>query len=73
MYDYRTKQNPWIASSPEGVVYDPTYSSTKDLVEVKAPLSVKEMTIEEAHSMSKSFCLEKKLRDDGSIVFSLKK
>ncbi len=54
MYDYRTK-NLWLVSSPEGVVYDPTYSSTKDLVEVKAPFSVKGMTIEEAHSTSMSF------------------
>ncbi len=71
MYDYRTKQNPWLASNPEGVVCDPSYSSTKDLVEVKAPLSVKEMTIEEAHSIH--FVKKKIERDDGSIVFSLKK
>ncbi len=64
-----SSENPRLAASPDGVVYDPTYSSQKGLVEVKTPFLVKEMTIKETHAMSKSFGLETTERDDGFIVF----
>ncbi len=67
-----SSENPWLSASPDRVVHDRVFTPPKGLVEVKTPFSVKGMTIEEACSRSKSFCLEKTERD-GSVVFSLKK
>ena len=50
--------NPWIAASPDGVVRNPGDTS-KGLVEVKNPFSMKDKSLAEA-CKSSAFCLENK-------------
>lgn len=50
-------EHPWLAASPDGVVYDPNFDPPQGLVEFKNPYTTRDKTIEEAAG-SKSFCLQ---------------
>ena len=50
-------ENPWLAASPDGLVFDPQENPPEGLVKFKNPYSVKDKTLEEAASSSKTFCL----------------
>jgi len=52
-----SSENPWLAASPDGLVFDPKEDPPNGLVEFKNPYSVKEKTLEEATVSSKTFCL----------------
>jgi len=49
-------EHPWLAASPDGLVYDPNFNPPQGLVELKNPYSTKDKMVEEA-AASKSFCL----------------
>ena len=49
--------NPWLAASPDGLVYDPKADPLQGLVEFRNPYSVREMTLLEAATNCKTFCL----------------
>jgi len=49
--------NPWLAASPDGLVYDPTETSPYGIVEYKNPYSVRNKTLHEAATTKKGFCL----------------
>ena len=57
--------NPWLAASPDGLVYDPKANPPQGLVEFKNPYSVREKTLEEAATSCKTFCLA--LNNDGKL------
>ena len=57
--------NPWLASSPDVLVYDPKANPPQGLVEFKNPYSVREKTLEEAATSCKTFCLA--LNNDGKL------
>ena len=50
-------KHPWLAASPDGLVYDPNFDPPQGLVEFKNPYANRDKTVEEAAS-SKSFCLQ---------------
>ena len=54
--------NPWLAASPDGLVYDPP----QGLVEFKNLYSVRDKTSEEAVASCKTFCLTK--NNDGKLA-----
>ena len=49
--------NPWLAASPDGLVYDPTENLPHGIVEFKNPYSVRNSTLREAAINKKGFCL----------------
>jgi len=49
---------PWLAASPDGLVFDPLEDPPQGLVEFKNPYGVRDITLEEAATTSKTFCLE---------------
>ena len=49
--------NPWLGASPDGLVHDPTSDPPDGLVEFKNPYTARNMTLDEAVSTVKSFCL----------------
>ncbi len=49
--------HPWLAASPDGIVYVPNFDPPQGLVEFKNPYTTRNKTIEEAAG-SKSFCLQ---------------
>ena len=51
--------NPWLAASPDGLVYYPQADPSQGLVEFKNPFSVRDKTLEEAVASCKTFCLTK--------------
>ena len=57
--------NPWLAASPDGLVYDPKADPPQGLVEFKNPYSVREKTLEEAATNCKTFCLT--VNNDGRL------
>ena len=57
--------NPWLAASPDGLVYDPQADSPQGLVEFKNPYSVRDKTLEEAATGCKTFCLT--INKDGKL------
>jgi len=50
--------NPWLAASPDGLVYDPTENPPHGIVEFKNPYSVRNNTLREAAITKKGFCLD---------------
>lgn len=48
--------NPWLAASPDGLVYDPTENPPHGIVEFKNPYAVRNNTLHEA-AIKKGFCL----------------
>ena len=61
--------HPWLAASPDGIVYDPNFDPPQGLVEFKNPYTTRNKTIEEA-AESKSFCLQ--LDEDGKLYLPKK-
>ena len=61
-------KHPWLAASPDGIVYDPSFNPPQGLVELKNPYSARDKTVEEAAS-SKSFCL--KLDNGGKLCLPI--
>ena len=57
--------NPWLAASPDGLIYDPQADPPQGLVEFKNPYSVRDKTLEEAATSSKTFCLT--INKDGKL------
>ena len=57
--------NPWLATSPDGLVYDPKADPPQGLVEFKNPYSVRGKTLEEAATSCKTFCLT--INNDGKL------
>ena len=57
--------NPWLAASPDGLVYDPKADPPQGLVEFKNPYSVRGKTLEEAATSCKTFCLT--INNDGKL------
>ncbi len=59
-------ENPWLASSPDGVVYDPDDSiQPLGIIEIKNPYSLRQLTLAESIKNS-SFCLELNKNDGTS-------
>ena len=52
-------ENPWLAASPDGLVYDRDAAHPYGLLEIKNPYSIHHLSLAEAVKTS-SFCLEKK-------------
>ena len=57
--------NPWLAASPDGLVYDPQADPPQGLVEFKNPYSLRDKTLEEAATTCKTFCLT--INKDGKL------
>ena len=51
-------EHPWLAASPDGLVYNPSFDPPQGLVELKNPYAMKDKTVEEVAAGSKSFCLK---------------
>ena len=51
--------NPWLATSPDDKVHDPSATPPYGLAEYKNPHSAEQLTIPEACQQLKHFCLEK--------------
>ena len=49
--------NKWLAASPDGLVNDPTYPDPLGIVEYKNPYKFRNMTLVDAATQSKDFCL----------------
>ena len=49
--------NPWLAASPDGLVYNPTENPLHGIVEFKNPYSVRNNTLHEAAITEKGLCL----------------
>ena len=49
--------NPWLAASPDGPVYDPTESYPNRVIEFKNPYTARNITLKEATDKT-TFCLE---------------
>lgn len=49
---------PWLAASPDGLVEDPQHSPSKGIVEFKNPYAARDMTIHDAVTKLKNFCLK---------------
>ena len=62
---------PWLASSPDGTVVDPSADKCTGFVEYKNPFTQKDLMIGEACN-NKTFCLEKQEKA-GREVYSLKR
>ena len=62
-------EHPWLAASPDGLVYDPSFDPPQGLVELKNPYATKDKTVEEAVAGNKSFCLK---IDEGGKLYLLK-
>lgn len=52
-------KNPWLAASPDDRIYDPQTSPPHGLAEYKNPSSARDMTIGEACTQVKGFCIKK--------------
>ena len=52
-------ENPWLAATPDSRVYDPQSSQPHGLVEYKNPSTAQYMTIDEACTQIKGFCIKK--------------
>ena len=50
--------NQWLATNPDGLVFDPLEEHPQGLVELKNPYTVRDMTLEEAAMSCKMICLE---------------
>ena len=48
-----SKQPPWIAASPDGMVTDSSHTPSEGLVELKNPSCVQDITIAEACEMKR--------------------
>ena len=57
--------NPWLAASPDGLVFDPLEDPPQGLVELKNPYTIRDMTLDEAATNCKTFCLGK--NSDGNL------
>lgn len=51
------QEDPWLAASPDDLVYDPTASPPNGLAEYKNPYTSRNLTIAEACGTQKGFCL----------------
>ena len=51
-------EHPWLAASPDGLVYDPVESPPYGVVEFKNPYSVRNLQLTEAAIKNKGFCLQ---------------
>ena len=49
--------DPWLAASPDGIIYDPRNPECIGIVEIKCPYKMREKTLAEACQMA-TFCLE---------------
>ena len=49
--------NPWLGASPDGLVHNPTSDPPDGFVEFKNPYASRNITLDEAVSKVKSFCL----------------
>ena len=50
--------HPWLAASPDGLVYDPTEDPPYGVMEFKNPYSVRDVALREAATKVKGFCLQ---------------
>ena len=50
-------ENPWLAASPDGLVHDPSTDPPDGIVEYKNPYVARNMTLTEAMTKVKNFCL----------------
>ena len=57
--------NPWLAASPDGLVFDQLEDLLQGLVELKNPYEVRDITQQEAAATIKTFCLE--INSDGKL------
>ena len=53
-----SNDHPWLAASPDGLVYDPLEDPPNGVVEFKNPYSVRNLTLCEAAIKAKGFCLQ---------------
>ena len=53
-----SNDHPWLAASPDGLVYDPLEDPPNRVVEFKNPYSVRNLTLCEAAIKAKGFCLQ---------------
>ena len=53
-----SEHSPWLATSPDGRVLDPSSSPPDGLIELKNPSTAKDMTIKEASEKIKGFCIK---------------
>ena len=51
-------ENPWLAASPDGLVYDPSEDPPHGIVEFKNPYTTRNNTLHEAANTKKGFCLD---------------
>ena len=51
-------EHPWLAASPDGLVYDPTEDPPNGLVEFKNPYATRNVPLREATIKTKGFCLQ---------------
>ena len=49
--------DPWLAASPDGIIYDPRNPERIGIVEIKCPYKMREKTLAEA-CQTATFCLE---------------
>ena len=64
--------NPWLASSPDDKVYDPTATQTLGVAEYKNPYIARDLTLQEASDKTKQFCLERQ-EEKGQVTYKLKR
>ena len=51
-------EHPWLAASPDGLVYDPVEDPPNGLVEFKNPYATRNVPLHEATIKTKGFCLQ---------------
>ena len=51
-------EHPWLAASPDGLVYDPAEDPPNKLVEFKNPYAARSIPLCEATVKTKGFCLQ---------------